>query len=70
MFLKPPSLATLKKRLLGRGSDDPDSLKVRLRNARRELREGRYYEFQVVNDRLSQTVSEVAKIIRKKRLLG
>ena len=70
VFLKPPSLATLKKRLLGRGSDDPDSLKVRLRNARRELREGRYYEFQVVNDRLSQTVSEVAKIIRKKRLLG
>ena len=34
VFLKPPSFSVLRKRLLGRGSDDPASLKVRLENAR------------------------------------
>ena len=68
VFLKPPSFSVLRKRLLGRGSDDPASLKVRLENARWELKEGRRYDYQLVNDRLPQTVSEVAKIIQKERL--
>ena len=68
VFLKPPSFSVLRKRLLGRGSDDPDSLKVRLENARWELKEGNRYDYHLVNDRLPQTVSEVAKIIQKERL--
>ncbi len=68
VFLKPPSFSELKKRLLGRGSDDPSSLKVRLGDARWEMKEGRRYAYQVVNDRLAKTVADVAKIIQKERL--
>ncbi len=68
IFLKPPSFSVLKKRLLGRGSDDYGTLQVRLKDARWELKEGRRYDYRVVNDKLGKAVSEVVKIIRKERI--
>jgi guanylate kinase len=67
IFLKPPSFAVLKKRLLGRQSENPEALKVRLSDAKWEMKEGRRYDAQVVNDRLSKAVSDVAGIIKKER---
>ena len=67
IFLKPPRFAVLKKRLLGRQSEDPAALKVRLGDAKWEIRESRKYDYHVVNDRLAKAVSEVAKIIQKER---
>jgi guanylate kinase len=67
IFLKPPSLTVLKKRLLGRGSEDEAALKVRLRDAKWELAKGRHYDAQVVNDRLPKAVADVAKIVQKER---
>ena len=68
IFLNPPSYKVLKKRLMGRHSECPEDLKVRLRNAKKEMRAGHHYDFQVVNDRLEKAVSEVAKIIHTRRL--
>ncbi len=67
IFLKPPSFAVLKKRLLGRKSEDETALKIRLKDAKWELAQSRYYDYQVVNDRLAPAVSGVLKIIRKRR---
>jgi guanylate kinase len=67
IFLDPPGLMVLKKRLLGRNSEEPQDLKVRLENARREIQIGRQYDYRVVNDRLSVALSEVIDIIRKER---
>ena len=67
IFLKPPSFKVLRERLVGRGSEGQEALGVRLRDARREMKEGRHYDYRVVNDRLSRAVSEVAKIIQKER---
>jgi guanylate kinase len=67
VFLKPPSFAVLKKRLLGRQSEDETGLKVRLKDAKWELAQSRHYDYQVVNDRLATAVSDVLKIIRKRR---
>ena len=67
IFLTPPSFEVLKKRLMGRHSEGPKDLEVRLKNAKREMKEGRYYDYQVVNDRLTKAVSEVAKIIERQR---
>lgn len=69
IFLKPPSFAVLKKRLVGRRSENPKDLEVRLRDAQWEIREGRHYDHQVVNDRLPKAVSDVVKIIQKERNL-
>ena len=67
VFLKPPSFAVLRERLLKRGTNSTQDLKVRLKDAQWEIREGRKYDHQVVNDRLSRAVLEVAKIIQKER---
>ncbi|HJT23651.1 MAG TPA: guanylate kinase [bacterium] len=67
IFLIPPSFKVLQKRLEGRGSEKDADLKLRLKNAKWEMREGRRYDYRVVNDRLGKAVAEVAKIIRKER---
>ena len=67
VFLEPPSFSVLRERLLGRHSEAEADLKVRLKNAKWELREGRHYDYKVVNDRLPKAVSDVAKIIQKER---
>jgi guanylate kinase len=71
IFVKPPSFKVLKERLLGRQSEDAKALKVRLKDALWETKEGKHYDYQVINDRLAEAVSLVLKIIqneRKKRL--
>ncbi|SRR5579871_204406 len=70
IFLKPPSFSVLKGRLEGRQSEKKADLKIRLDNAKWEMREGRHYDYHVVNDRLGQAVSQVAKIIKKERQSG
>lgn len=67
IFLKPPSFAVLKERLESRKSEDTVGLKLRLENARWEMREGRRYDYQVLNDGLNKAVTDVAKIIKNAR---
>jgi guanylate kinase len=67
LFLVPPSFKVLEARLKGRGTNDPADLKVRLRDAKRELREGRAYDHRVVNGRLEKALAQVVKIIEKER---
>jgi len=65
IFLAPPSMKVLRERLSGRGTEDPKTLKVRLANARKEMKAGKGYDHRVVNDRLSDAVREVHRIIRE-----
>jgi guanylate kinase len=67
VFVFPPSLRVLKKRLLGRRSDDAETIRMRLKNARREMKEGRRYDYRVLNDKLGRAVSNVKRIIRLER---
>jgi len=67
VFLKPPSLAVLRKRLEGRKSEEAKALSIRLKGARWELEQGGNYDHHVVNDRLPKAVSDVLKIIRAER---
>ena len=62
VFLVPPSLAELKRRLKRRGTDSPADVRRRLKEADRELKAGRGYDFLLVNDDLKRTVEAVAGI--------
>ncbi|HOW89383.1 MAG TPA: guanylate kinase [Elusimicrobiales bacterium] len=61
VFLLPPDLATLVERLRKRGEPEA-GMKVRFGTARKELRESVRFDYLVVNDRLSDAVSDVRKI--------
>ena len=69
IFLLPPSLDELENRLDKRGSEDPDSKKTRLENARQEMNEISYYDYQVKNDNLEDTVYQIKEIIKKESKL-
>ena len=59
----PPSLEELENRLNKRGSENNKSKNIRLKNARQELKEVHNYDYEVINDNLSDTVKEIRKII-------
>lgn len=52
VFILPPSLAELERRLRQRGQDDEPTIARRLGNAQREMQESRWYDALVVNDDL------------------
>lgn len=67
IFLLPPSLEELEHRLDKRGSESLKSKSIRLSNARKELREVHNYDYEVLNDGLSDAVREIKKIIKKEQ---
>jgi guanylate kinase len=67
IFLLPPSLATLRARLEGRGSDSVEVIAARLDLARRELEDGPRFDYAVVNDDLDACVGEVMAILAAER---
>ncbi|MFW6251606.1 MAG: guanylate kinase [Halanaerobium sp.] len=63
IFLVPPSLEELENRLDKRGSESDKSKNLRLNNARQELKEVHKYDYEVINDSLSDAVKEIKRII-------
>ncbi len=63
IFIKPPSLGELERRLLLRESEDEHSLKQRLERAGFELAQAHRFDRAVVNDDLDRAVEEVTAVI-------
>jgi guanylate kinase len=63
IFLVPPSMEALEHRLGGRGTEDPQQMDLRLKNARHELAYWKIYDYLVINDKLKKTIDEVSLII-------
>jgi guanylate kinase len=67
ILILPPSMELLEKRLRGRGSDDEETVRTRLKNAMIEIdfaRDQGKYEFTIVNDDLEKAKSETEQVIR------
>lgn len=67
IFIMPPSLETLKFRLQSRGTDSPEVIAVRLKNAREEMAQKDLYRHIITNDRLTDAVAELIAIFEKYR---
>jgi guanylate kinase len=63
IFVVPPSLEALMTRLRGRNSENDETLRLRLSNARIELADAERYQHVVVNDDLLDAVEKVGAII-------
>lgn len=68
ILIVPPDLEELERRLVGRKSDDEETIRVRLQNATRELefatREGKY-EYTVINDDFDRALEALTGILEK-----
>jgi guanylate kinase len=67
IFLLPPSLEELKKRLIQRGTDRADEIDKRLKIALKEMKFWSKYDYVVINKNLEETVKLVEKIIEAER---
>jgi len=67
LFIAPPSLHELERRLRGRGTDSEEKIQKRLRRAREEIRAVREFDYAVVNDVLEDAVADFLSILRAER---
>lgn len=63
IFVRPPSLDELRRRISGRGRDTPEAIARRLDRARHELAFEDRYDRVVVNDRLDDAVEALREIV-------
>lgn len=64
IFLLPPSMGELKKRLYLRASEAPEKAERRFREAYDEVDLAHYYDYVIINDDLDQTTQNVLTVIR------
>ena len=67
IFLLPPSMDILEKRLRKRQLDSEETIQLRLQNAANEIKYASQYDYVVVNDELEETVFIVRRIIEAER---
>ncbi|AWN21826.1 guanylate kinase [Deinococcus irradiatisoli] len=68
IFIMPPSLGELRRRLEGRATETPERIEKRLARAREEILEARHFRYVVVNDDLDRAVDDLCAIQRAERL--
>lgn len=65
LFILPPSVESLLRRLAGRGTEKEETLRRRLNTALRELGAAQAFDFFVLNEDLDEAVGEVRSLARK-----
>jgi guanylate kinase len=63
IFILPPDMTELRQRLAGRGTDSPEVIDRRMRNAVSEIREAVHFDYLVVNADLEQAIATVQAIM-------
>jgi len=69
IFIIPPSVEELEKRLLKRGLDSENVIGTRLKNAKEELKYAEEFNFRVLNDNFDQAYKEIVNIIVNGKLI-
>ena len=65
IFLLPPSLDELKKRLHGRGTETPEQFEIRLATALTELEQQDFYDIKITNNNPKIAGKELLDIIHR-----
>ncbi len=63
IFILPPSIEELRRRVTKRDGKVPSDLEVRMANAEREIQRAGEFDFQLVNDQFDKSYQEFKKII-------
>jgi guanylate kinase len=66
VFLAPPSREELERRLIGRGTDDPETIRRRLEHAREELAAQSDFDVTIVNHFVEQAADELLELLRSR----
>lgn len=67
IFILPPGVDELRRRLTGRNLDTAEVIERRIRNAEGEIREARWYDYLIINDRLELAAEQLKGVIMAER---
>ncbi len=70
IFIEPPSMKVLAQRLAGRGTDDPQTVARRLRDAEQEMAQRELYRHRIINGRIEATIETLVALVEKERATG
>ena len=65
IFIQPPSMEVLEKRLFKRGADSPEVIRKRLVNAKAELEKSGSYMHVIINDVLDEAANELIRLVEE-----
>lgn len=68
VFLLPPSIPELAKRLVGRNTETKEAVARRLTQAKEDMQHWEEYDYVFVNENLEQTLRRIRRILRAERL--
>ena len=68
VFILPPSLAELRKRLESRGKDAPEAIDRRMASAREEISHVLEFEYIIVNERFEAALSDLISVVHATRV--
>ncbi|MGI6632249.1 MAG: guanylate kinase [Bacillota bacterium] len=67
VFVLPPSVEELRRRICGRGTETPDQLEIRLRSATEEMSDLKDYDYVIINSDLDRAVERLLAIVAGER---
>jgi len=70
VFIMPPSLDELRRRLLKRGTETPEQVELRLHNAATEMEAWRDYRYTIVSGSMEEDLQKFRAIMRAERYLS
>jgi guanylate kinase len=70
IFILPPSMEELERRLRQRGTDDAPTIAVRMQNARQEMEQKDLYQHIVINDDLNRAIGDLIALLECNRRSG
>ena len=65
IFIMPPSIRELERRLIARGTDDEETIQIRVEKAEQELTFQNEFDKIVVNENLDDAKSEISNLVRE-----
>lgn len=67
IFVMPPSLEELERRLRQRGTDDDAAIAIRMQNGRQEMAQKDLYQHIVINDNLDNAIGDLIALLERSR---
>ncbi len=65
LFILPPSMEELERRLSSRGTEEVDAVAARIAKAREEIEKASLYDYRIVNDDIESAALQIDQIIKK-----
>jgi len=68
IFIAPPSIDELQRRIVGRGTEDPHTIEKRMSKSMNELEMIKHYDYVIVNRDVNVAISELSAIVQAEKV--